>query len=87
MPSCSDKTREAMRKLYNTEVPADTLDLDHYGWDSFATDYLEEHGIKLGTTPETRFNFQVPKDRELTDDECTCLDYMCDEWDYAWERV
>lgn len=82
MPSCGDETLKAMRELYERETDETSIG-NHYGWDSFASSFLEKHGIKC----DKNFYFIVPKDHNLTDDECTCLDYMCDEWDYGWSRA
>lgn len=53
-----------------------------YG-DSNALHHLEQQGLK----PNRGGMFMIPKDRVLTDEDNSALDYLFMEWDYGSETV
>lgn len=50
--------------------------------DGKALDFLASFGIK----PDRGGVIWVPNNVEITEEIGSALDYLCDEWDYCWER-
>lgn len=70
MPSATDESREAMRKMFGNLV-----------CDREPHDFLRSHGYtdKAGM-------LRPPKpDHMVTTDEWACIEYLCDEWDYGFD--
>lgn len=72
MPSATDESHEAMRKMFGK-----------YVGDEEPLKFLHDHGY----TDEAGMLHPPTFGHPVTNEEWACISFLCDEWDYGFDPV
>lgn len=69
-------------------MPQATQELrDRWDHDTYMEKLAWDHLRKRGFTFDRSGMIKAPKGYDPTEDDYSAIDYMCQEWDYAWNGV
>jgi hypothetical protein len=69
MPSASDRQRKLMKKWFGDPI----LDTGPFAF-LYSHGYTERNGVWFKPTPS----------HSMSIEECECISFLCDEWDYGY---